>query len=444
MPAGDLYRALERPDTYRAVLARLRERRRYNAELLRQGELSLAELPESEDAELSRLLARSTAKGDYAFGPVEERRAHVGGKQRILHRASLADTVMLGALSAVLAPLLETTLSPAVFSYRKGRSSPQAVRELARFVRQHRRERPDVKTRGLHVLRRDVASYGDSIPMHATSPLWPQLAALLASAGFGQEHALPRLLRAALTPDVKRLDGSVGKNERGAPTGSALQPLICNLYLQPLDEALLALGGHYARFGDDLVFAHTDAEVARRARELFESTIAPLELRFNPEKSRDLFWNGAGRPASIAASERERGTTHVDYLGARLSFEGVSAPGEHRLRRLRRELLGRIRASASLLGDSPREERVPALCAAVSRSFDLRSELALPLSPTLLRVSDDRRKLRELDYWVALRLAEAISGRRGSRAFRAVSYRALREGGLLSLVQQRRRGACSR
>lgn len=440
----DLQRALERPEPYLAALVRLRERRRYNADQLLQEQLSLADLPESADAELARLLARSFARGDYEFGAVEERRAHVGGKLRTIHRASLSDTVMLGALASALAPLLEATLSGSVYSYRKGRSSQQAVRALSGYVRRHRKEQPDVRRRGLYVLRRDVASYGDSIPVHAQSALWIQLSAVLESVGTRNGDTFQRLLRAALTPDVKRLDGSVSKNERGAPTGSALQPLICNLYLQPLDAALAGLGGHYARFGDDIVFAHPSVEVARVAAGALQTTLSALELRTNPHKARDWYWNGAGRAASVRASEQERGTTHVDYLGARLSFEGVSAPGEHRLRRFRRELLRRIEASARLLRELPAAERTRALCEAVSRSLEPQLDVALPLSAGLRSGIDDRRKLRELDHWVALRLAEAISGRHGVRAFRAVSYRRLREQGLVSLVRRRQRTAGSR
>jgi hypothetical protein len=56
------------------------------------------------------------------------------------------------------------------------------------------------------------------------------------------------------------------------------------------------------------------------------------------------------------------------------------------------------------------------------------------------RAVTDREQLRELDRQIARIAASAIAGRRGSRAFRQVSYRQLRAWGLPSLLHARNRG----
>ena len=78
--------------------------------------------------------------------------------------------------------------------------------------------------------------------------------------------------------------------------GSPLQPSICNLYLEALDRTLEALpGGFYARFGDDMLFAHPSGASARAATEHVARLLGELRLELNATKAHDLYWNGAGR-----------------------------------------------------------------------------------------------------------------------------------------------------
>jgi hypothetical protein len=431
--------SLADPELYRRALALLRERHAAHGRLEQHG-LTLGELSEAADPALCRALAARVSTGAYVFSPVREREAFLGGKLRLVYRAPLADTVVLFALSRVATTAVDASISERVFSYRKGRSSEQAVRELAGFVRAHRAERRDVRRRGLHVLRRDVAGYGDAIPVDESSPLWPLLHAALERAGEATDGPLASMLRAALVPLIERRDGSVARAPRGVPMGSPLQPLVCNLYLSAVDRALGALpGAFYARFGDDLLFSHPDADTVRCASESVDAALGELRLALNPDKRRDLFWNGAGRSPDGAVSSAERGTTHVEYLGARVAFNGGIAPSVRKQRRLRHELAARVRGSEALLREEVPAERLRAVAAVVARALDPKSEVALDLAGEVLRLADDRRTLRELDHFLWGVCARALSGRPGARAFRSVSPRELREQRLPSFVGRRRR-----
>lgn len=430
---------LRDPDVYLAALGVLRERHAAHGGL-RQADLELAELAESADATLAKKLARRVASGEYVFSPVTERRAFLGGKWRQVYRAVLSDTVVLFVLAGVLTGAVAPSLSERLYSYRKGRSSRQAVRDLARFVRAHRARLADVRARGLHVLRRDVSGYGDSIPVHERSPLWPALGAALERAGYGAADPLLPLLERALRPVVVRLDGRVELASRGVPMGSPLQPSVCNLYLAPLDRELEALtGGFSARFGDDITFAHPSAAVTRHASELVDRTLGELELTLNPNKALDRFWNGAGRAPLESVSSAELGTTHVEYLGLRVAFDGGVAPSQRKLRRLRGELRTRITHSERLLRDAPLDDRARALARAVELALDPKSEVSLADARELFTDCDDRRLLGELDRWLWRVLAQALSGRRGVRASRSAPPRWLRERGAVSLVARRAR-----
>ena len=98
----------------------------------------------------------------------------------------------------------------------------------------------------------------------------------------------------------------------------------------------------------------------------------------------------------------------------------------------------RIRSAAAVTSPSGDEEQMRTVCQAVARALDPSCRISDPLSATLRYVVTDRCQLRQLDYVVALAVAEALSGRRGPRAFRNVPYRSLRErAGLPSLVTAR-------
>jgi hypothetical protein len=436
--------SLADPALYRQALALLRERHGAHGRLAQAG-VALGELSEAVDPELCRRLAARVAAGDYAFSPVAEGEAYLGGKRRLVYRAPLADTVVLFVLARVATPVVNGAVSERVYSYRKGRSSDDAVRELARFVKQHRAAQPDVRGRGLHLLRRDVAGYGDAIPVGDASPLWPLLFAALDQAREPPEGALARMLRAAMCPLVQRRDGSVARAERGVPMGSPLQPLACNLYLDAVDRVLAAVpGAFYGRFGDDLLFAHADAEVVRRASANLDAALGALGLTLNPDKRRDLFWNGAGRPPADVVSPVEQGTTYVEYLGARVSFTGAVALSGRKQRRLQRELAERVRASERLLRTEPFAVRAQAVARVVATALDPRSEVALDGAAELHRTFDDRQRLAELDHWLGVVCAAALSGRLGVRAFRSVSPRELRRHGLPSLAALRDRARRAR
>jgi hypothetical protein len=431
--------SLADPAFFRRALSLLRERHATHGRLEQLG-LTLGDLSESVEPALCRKLAARVGSGSYRFSPVREGAAFLGGKSRRVYRAPLSDTVVLFALARVATALLDASISERVYSYRKGRSSEQSVRDLARFVRAHRAAQGDVRQRGLHVLRRDVAGYGDAIPVGDSSPLWALLDAALARAGVATDGPLATMLRAAVRPLIERRDGSVVRADRGVPMGSPLQPVICNLYLSAVDRVLERIpGAFYARFGDDLLLCHADAGVVQRASADIDAALGGLRLALNPEKRRDLFWNGAGRKPEVALSREERGTTHVEYLGTRIAFDGGLSPSLSKQRRLQQELGARIRASEALLREEPVAARVRALATVVERSLDPKDEVALDLAGEVFRLADDRRTLRELDHWLRGACARALSGRTGVRAFRSLSPRALREHGLPSFVARRDR-----
>ncbi|MFZ5897086.1 MAG: reverse transcriptase domain-containing protein [Myxococcota bacterium] len=426
---------LENPAAYAAELDVLACRHGSGQRRVWQQEgLELSELSPSSRRQLAKALARSVPRGEYRLGPSNARSAFLGGKARTLYRASITDTAVVAVLAKLLRRVVDPLLSERVYSYRPGRSSLEAVRDFADFLRDHRQAIADPRARGLFVLRRDVARYGESIPVDPESPLWSMLDKVFAHWGIGAQEPIAALTRAAVRPSIASEAGAY-QLERGVPTGSAIQPVICNLYLSQLDAALGGVrGSFYARFGDDIVFAHADADVAKRARDTADDVVGTLKLAFKAEKSRDFFFNAAGRHSAGLP-----GAAQLEYLGLRLHFSGAVGLTSAKARRLLREVTRRLDNDLRLTRALSREEALESMCHTASESLDPRRPLAQVMVPLVNHAVDDRGQLRQLDYLVALRIAERDSGQRGVRAFRHVSYQSLRAAGLRSLLVARNR-----
>jgi hypothetical protein len=389
--------------------------------------------------EVARHLAQAVARGTYRGDPVVVRRRMVKGKERLLYTPPLLDTVVQRVAAGHLHRLVLMTLSPRVFSYQEGRSSWQALAELGAYLAEHRRVRARPKDRGLFVIQRDIKAYTDNIPVASWSPLWPMLRASCEHAGAAGGARLFELLRGMLRPEVIAEEGGLLCRITGVPTGTPPMPPVSNLYLSPADELLQRIpGAFYARFGDDILFAHPDAQVAREAAAGLDRIIGELHLTSSGKRPAQVYFTGPGRPSS--AWPECHASSQLEYLGCRVGFLGRTSLSRRKLRELLADLRQRIRRTAALLaGDSgAQSERLSTLCAVVNRMLDPNDAQSTAAAGLLRVVLNDRSQLEQLDYRIALTIAETASGWRGPRAFRDVPYRTLRrDAGLRSLVAAR-------
>ncbi len=107
------------------------------------------------------------------------------------------------------------------------------------------------------------------------------------------------------------------------------------------------------------------------------------------------------------------------------------------------DVRARIRRTARLMPDESSESRAKVIATVVNGAFDLRSDLALAHGQMVSDLVSDRHQLAQLDYLLALWVAEASTGALGPSAFRRLGYRWLRRtAGLESrLVFRNRRRA---
>jgi hypothetical protein len=448
-------------DGLAALRAKLADHRRYERQIDRLHQRHLADgglwsLTEKgvplaavtmDRSRVARLLARAVECGEYLVGPARVRTVRVDGKARTLFGYGLFDLIVHGVVAGVLAEAVEPTLSDRLYSYRSGVSWLDAVGAFAAYARAHRRDRPDPRARGLYVLRRDVASYTDSIPVDETSAIWSQVTGALGLEAeiTGSENPPWPVVRDVLRATVIEDHGRPRRLDAGVPTGQPIASVAFNLYLRDLDHEMTAVpGAFYARYSDDLLFAHPDPTVARDAAAAIERRVHALRLDLKAEKARDLYLTGAGRASD--AWPGARGVQAVGYLGMDVAIDGTVALGGRKLRRLLRDARLRVRNAVRATDGWDEETRGPAVAAALNALLDPHDHALRGAQATLLaRAVTSRAQLDWLDRALAGIAATALAGADGPRALRQVPYRSIRTDlGLRSARRARDRGVTPR
>lgn len=440
-PTTRLRRALTDPRSFRVQIERIFDRTIFSParHALRQDGVTLDALFDGQRS-ISRILARTLAGDRYEFGPGRIRTIRVNGKSRDVYSFRLTDLIVQGVVTEVLDEAVRPLLSPRLYSYRPGVSWFHAVFDFAQFVRRHRKSFTDPRRRGLTVIRRDVDSYTDSIPVDPASPIWDMLFKLLGPPDGRLPAADRRMIEDVIRPLIEWRDGGPVRLIRGVPTGRPISCVLFNFYLHELDRRLDSVpGGFYARYSDDILFAHPDALTARQAGRTIEDELSRLGLRLKPEKSLDLFLTPAGR--SSDDWPEARGSSVVPFLGTDIKADGTISLDRDKTRSLLRDLADRAGRAARALRGRPPEEIGPTVCAVLNRALSSESALFRQRSADILRhIVTDRSHLRQVDFLIARIVARAVTGEGGPQAFRTVPPARMRgEWGLDSLVHDKNR-----
>jgi Reverse transcriptase (RNA-dependent DNA polymerase) len=438
--ALDLHACLRDTRRYEREIDRLHSKHLFTRTLyeIQQENVPLARLIQQR-GKVAKLLSRSVARGEYRLEPGQVREIEVDGKVRVVVAYGLTDTIVTGVVSTVIEEAVTPLLSDRLYSYRPGVSWLTPSADLAAYIRAHRRERPDPRSRGLYVLRRDVDSYTDSIPVAPDSRVWQMVRDALGSAGaesIAEDDW--RLVEHTIRPELYELGGGRAIRIRGVPTGQPISCILFNLYLNELDHVLAGIqGGLYARYSDDILFAHPDAETAREAATTIDAHIGALRLRTKDEKAANLYLTAAGRLSSEWADTK--GTSSIPFVGTAVSATGTVALNRKKLRRVLRELEQRATRAAEAVRGSDRATAGRTVCAVVNKALVTAPSPFQQASTSMLRRAvTDRSQLSQVDYWLARMVVKAVTGDGGVRAFRRVPYRTVREQwGLVSLEHAR-------
>lgn len=183
------------------------------------------------------------------------------GGQRQLGIPALEDRVVERAVLAVLDPVVDPELLPWSFAYRRG----LGVQDALRCLLECRDEGAQWVTRG------DFSRCFDEIPR---SRLLDRLAQVV------PDDALIEVVRLL----VYRPERGGESSSKGLHQGSALSPLLANVYLDRFDRILLDHGYQVVRYADDVAIAVDDRPSGEQALCRAQQAAAALGLELSPEK----------------------------------------------------------------------------------------------------------------------------------------------------------------
>lgn len=257
------------------------------------------------------------SSGSYFPPPVravEIPKAH-GPGTRVLGVPTVADRVAQTVVANRLEPRMEQIFHRDSYGYRPGRSPEDAV-----AVTRTRCWRMD------WVVDMDIAKFFDTVP-------WDLM--IKAVEANTDQRWIVLYVRRWLAAPLITVDGRQVERTRGTPQGSAVSPVLANLFLHyALDTWLTATfpDVSFARYVDDAVVHCATEERAHTVRDAIADRLEQVGLRLHPDKTRIVYCRDGRRRArhedtsftflgftfrARAARDQYRGTTFTGYLPAR-------------------------------------------------------------------------------------------------------------------------------
>jgi len=253
---------------------------------------SIAQFEQNLEGNLYKLWDRMSS-GSYF--PPAVRRVEIpkaGGRGvRVLGVPTVADRIAQTVVKAYLEPEVEPIFHPDSYGYRPGRSALQAVGTC--------RERCWKED---WIIDLDIHAFFDSLDhalvmeavRHHTTRSW-----------------IPLYIERWLKAPLQEADGRLVGRTRGSPQGSAISPLLANLFLHYAFDAWMRRAYpaiRFERYCDDVVVHCTSQGQAHHVLKAITERLARCGLEVNQEKTRIVY----------CKDDRRRGNhepTRFDFLG---------------------------------------------------------------------------------------------------------------------------------
>jgi len=240
---------------------------------------SLAEFEADLKNNLYRIWNRM-ASGTY-FPPsvkgVEIPKAH-GAGTRMLGVPTVADRIAQTVVAAHLEARVEPLFHPDSYGYRPGRSALDAVRMCRERCWDYG-----------WVIDLDVAKFFDSVR-------WDLI--VKAVEAHTDARWVVLYVRRWLAAPMRLSDGSVLERDRGTPQGSAVSPVLANLFMHYAFDMWLSRefpAVAFERYADDAVIHCRTQVQAERVLAALRERMGEVGLELHPDKTRIVYCKDAGR-----------------------------------------------------------------------------------------------------------------------------------------------------
>lgn len=201
-----------------------------------------------------------------------------GGGTRMLGIPTVADRIAQTVVAGRLEEKVEPIFHPDSYGYRPGRSPLDAVGACRQRCWKYD-----------WVIDLDVQKFFDSVP-------WDLVVKAV------QAHTdLPWVLlyvKRWLAAPIQLPDGTLKDRDRGTPQGSAISPLLANLFLHYAFDAWMARNFPdvpFERFADDAVVHCKSQQQAQQVQAAIEDRMVEVGLRLHPDKTKIVYCGDSNR-----------------------------------------------------------------------------------------------------------------------------------------------------
>lgn len=242
---------------------------------------SIAEFEQDRDKHLYRIWNRLSS-GSYFPPPVKAVEIpKAGGKGvRVLGVPTVADRVAQTVVRMHLEPRVEPVFHPDSYGYRPKKSALDAVGTC-----RQRCWRAD------WVIDMDIRAFFDTVPHDLV------LKAVAHHLTADQRWVLLYVQR-WLTAPLQQPDGTLVSRDRGTPQGSAISPLLANLFMHYAFDAWMVREHsdiQFERYCDDVVVHCRSESQAHRVRDAIAARLTQVGLELHPDKTRVVYCKDADR-----------------------------------------------------------------------------------------------------------------------------------------------------
>ena len=178
---------------------------------------------------------------------------------------TVRDRIVQSALRHVLEPIWEVRFADQSYGFRPGRSCKDALRRVDELLR----------AGFTWIVEADIQSYYDNIDK---GRLLAEVAKEVA------DGKVLQLVEALLEQPVME-EASKWTPEAGIPQGSSIGPLLANVYLHPVDDAIVRAGFELTRYADDQVIHCRTEREAHAALARLREEMSRCGLTLHAEKT---------------------------------------------------------------------------------------------------------------------------------------------------------------